>query len=637
MRITLKTALLLGALLGTNLVAVESVYAAPKKKSKPVVQKKLVKKASVASSEQLQESRRLAVQSSAALVIEQGGSEALYQKNADLVVPIASITKLMTAMVVLDSVPDLQAPITVTDEDVDYLRGSRSRLHVGSVITRETALLLALMSSENRAANALGRHYPGGLSAFVAAMNRKAASLGMKNSHFEDPTGLTSNNVSTAYDLAKMVGAAHQYPLIREFSTTSDAQVEVSGRVLDYRNTNPLVKSSTWDVGLSKTGYIHEAGKCLVMQARVADKPVVIVLLDSAGKLTRVGDANRIKRWMESASAARRHSARLIRARIKKGHGMPWPFALVQRLRLLARLAVAERLRNLLGGFLDLRNPFRAVPVGRRRDREAGDDDALVVAQRRGDAAQADLGFLVVEGQIVAADLVELLLQRRQAGQRVRRLARQAGALGVGAHVLRRVGGEEEFADRGQVQRRAAADQIDDADQRAAARRALGVDDFVVVADAEVDRLADALMQLLHEGKGDFADVDSRFDDVAELEQADAELVGAGVLSFDEARGGHRGEDAVRRRGVEPGGLGENLEARRFWRVGQHVEQRHHALDDLYGTFFCLLRDHGRPVEPSVLFCGRIPLRVPPDLLSDLLFNNPRRTVVRRNILPSCV
>ncbi len=308
MRITLKTALLLGALLGTNLVAVESVYAAPKKKSKPVVQKKLVKKASVASSEQLQESRRLAVQSSAALVIEQGGSEALYQKNADLVVPIASITKLMTAMVVLDSVPDLQAPITVTDEDVDYLRGSRSRLHVGSVITRETALLLALMSSENRAANALGRHYPGGLSAFVAAMNRKAASLGMKNSHFEDPTGLTSNNVSTAYDLAKMVGAAHQYPLIREFSTTSDAQVEVSGRLLDYRNTNPLVKSSTWDVGLSKTGYIHEAGKCLVMQARVADKPVVIVLLDSAGKLTRVGDANRIKRWMESASAARRHS-----------------------------------------------------------------------------------------------------------------------------------------------------------------------------------------------------------------------------------------------------------------------------------------------------------------------------------------
>lgn len=220
--------------------------------------------------------------------------------------PIASITKVMTAMVVLDSAPNLQAPITVSDDDVDYLRGSRSRLPVGSVVTREKALLLALMSSENRAANALARHYPGGMEAFLVAMNNKAQSLGMQNTRFEDPTGLTSNNVSTAHDLAKMVGAAHRYPLIREFSTTSGATVEVSGRELEYRNTNQLVKSSAWDIGLSKTGYIHEAGKCLVMQARVADKPVVIVLLDSAGKLTRVGDANRIKRWMESASLTRK-------------------------------------------------------------------------------------------------------------------------------------------------------------------------------------------------------------------------------------------------------------------------------------------------------------------------------------------
>jgi D-alanyl-D-alanine endopeptidase (penicillin-binding protein 7) len=257
-----------------------------------------------------QEPGKLAVQSGSALVIGGEDGELFYEKNANVVVPIASITKVMTAMVVLDSLPNLQAPITISDEDVDYLRGSRSRLGVGAEITRETALLLALMSSENRAANALGRHYPGGLQAFVAAMNRKALSLGMKDTRFEDPTGLNSNNVSTAHDLARMVAAAHRYPLIREFSTTPGARVEVKGRDLDFHNTNQLVSSPTWAIGLSKTGYIREAGKCLVMQAQVADKPVVIVLLDSAGKQTRIGDANRIKRWMESASATGRLLAR---------------------------------------------------------------------------------------------------------------------------------------------------------------------------------------------------------------------------------------------------------------------------------------------------------------------------------------
>ncbi len=269
--------------------------------------KKSVAKASSKNAVALGEAQRLAVRSGAALVVEQGG-RALYQKNADSVVPIASITKLMTAMVVLDSVPDLNGMVTISDEDVDYLRGSRSRLHVGATMPRETALLLALMSSENRAAHALARHYPGGLTAFVAAMNAKARSLGMWNTRFDDPTGLMSSNVSTAHDLAKMVAAAHRYPLIREFSTTPEAEIEVGGRQLAFRNTNPLVKNVAWDVGLSKTGYIHEAGKCLVMQARVADKPVVIVLLDSAGKLTRVGDANRIKRWMESTHAVRQLS-----------------------------------------------------------------------------------------------------------------------------------------------------------------------------------------------------------------------------------------------------------------------------------------------------------------------------------------
>ncbi|MBL0168880.1 MAG: D-alanyl-D-alanine endopeptidase [Propionivibrio sp.] len=347
MQIRLKTALLFAALLGVGVTSVNGTQAVEKDKTRPVTQKQkakstvsknkavpVAKKSKSAyaakkskpayaarknpatilaanNSAAWSETSKLVVQSGSALVIEQSGGDALYQKNASVVVPIASITKLMTAMVVLDSSPNLNSPITISDDDVDYLRGSRSRLHVGSVMTREYALLLALMSSENRAANALARHYPGGMPAFLVAMNIKAQALGMRDTHFEDPTGLTSNNVSTARDLAKMVAAAHRYPLIREFSTTPEATVDIGGRELAYRNTNPLVKSAAWDVGLSKTGYIHEAGKCLVMQARVADKPVVIVLLDSAGKQTRVGDANRIKHWMESTQSHTQASRKL--------------------------------------------------------------------------------------------------------------------------------------------------------------------------------------------------------------------------------------------------------------------------------------------------------------------------------------
>lgn len=281
-----------------------------KAKTPTTAQKKRTVKASARTSarskstSQWRETQKLVIQSSSAIVTEQNGGAALYQKNADVVAPIASITKLMTAMVILDGTPNLKETITITEADVDTLRGSRSRLRVGATMPRESALLLALMSSENRAANALARHYPGGIPAFLAAMNIKAQALGMRDSRFEDPTGLNSNNVSTAHDLVKMVVAAHRYPLIREFTTTPEATVSVSGQELAYHNTNPLVKSASWDVGLSKTGYIQEAGKCLVMQARVAEKPVVIVLLDSAGKLTRVGDANRIRRWMESVYAA---------------------------------------------------------------------------------------------------------------------------------------------------------------------------------------------------------------------------------------------------------------------------------------------------------------------------------------------
>jgi D-alanyl-D-alanine endopeptidase (penicillin-binding protein 7) len=245
---------------------------------------------------------RLSLASASVLVIDQESGQPLLEKNSGAVVPIASISKLMTAMVTLDAHLDMDEVITISDQDVDYLKGTRSRLSVGTAMSRDTALLLALMSSENRAANALARHYPGGLPAFVAAMNAKARALGLTHTHFEEPTGLSVNNVSTARDLARMVAAAHQYAKIREYSTTAGARLDLGHRVLEFNNTNALVKNGQWQIGLSKTGYISEAGRCLVMQARVADKPVVIVLLDSAGKMTRVGDANRIKRWMESAA-----------------------------------------------------------------------------------------------------------------------------------------------------------------------------------------------------------------------------------------------------------------------------------------------------------------------------------------------
>jgi len=244
---------------------------------------------------------RLALGSASAFVIDQSTGETLVDKSSSAVLPIASISKLMTAMVVLDAQQDLQEVISIGDEDVDALKGTRSRLAVGTTMTRETAMLLALMSSDNRAAHTLGRHYPGGMPAFVAAMNQKARDLGMYQTRFEEPTGLSSNNVSTARDLVKMVAAAANYLEIRHYSTTASAQLEVNGRLLVFNNTNALVKSDNWEIGVSKTGFISEAGRCLVMQAKVASRPVIIVLLDSNGKMTRVGDANRIKRWMESA------------------------------------------------------------------------------------------------------------------------------------------------------------------------------------------------------------------------------------------------------------------------------------------------------------------------------------------------
>jgi D-alanyl-D-alanine endopeptidase (penicillin-binding protein 7) len=250
----------------------------------------------------------LNLHSSSAVVVDQRTGRTLFGKNTDANMPIASITKLMTAMVVLDAQLPLDEKIEIGREDVDLLKGTHSRLKVGTVMTRQLAMQLALMSSENRAASALGRHYPGGLPAFVAAMNRKAESLGMRNTRFVDSTGLNSDNSSTALDLVRMVNAACNYSLIREMTTTGAYAVAMrdGSQRMQFKNTNMLVRNNSWEIGLSKTGFINEAGHCLVMQANIANQPMVIVLLDSWGKLSRIGDAQRIKKWMESALNGKR-------------------------------------------------------------------------------------------------------------------------------------------------------------------------------------------------------------------------------------------------------------------------------------------------------------------------------------------
>ena len=240
-----------------------------------------------------------------AVVIDASAHRPVYAKGADEVTPIASLTKLMTAIVTLDAHLPMDESIAIDIEDFDYLKGTHSRLRMGATLPRREMLRLALMSSENRAASALARSYPGGTEAFVAAMNAKARALGMTRTSYADPTGLSARNVSTANDLATLVAAAAEYPEIREFSTTPSHYVEVqpTGQVLGFNNTNGLVKSSGWNIHLSKTGYIREAGKCLVMLATIASKPFVIVLLDSAGKYTRQGDAQRVRDWLETGRA----------------------------------------------------------------------------------------------------------------------------------------------------------------------------------------------------------------------------------------------------------------------------------------------------------------------------------------------
>ena len=244
----------------------------------------------------------MALRSNVALVIDQANSQVLFEKNADIALPIASVTKLMTALVVVEAKLDHHEILTITDEDVDREKHTGSRLRLGARLSRDDMLHIALMSSENRAASALGRHYPGGLPAFVAAMNAKAKMLGMKNTHYVDSTGLSRHNVSSAHDLAKLVVAAYTHDLIRNYSTDSKYSVDPTlGRALEYGSSNRLIRNGLnddWDIGLQKTGFINEAGHCLVMQTKIDNRPIIMVFLDSKGKLSPVGDATRLRKWI---------------------------------------------------------------------------------------------------------------------------------------------------------------------------------------------------------------------------------------------------------------------------------------------------------------------------------------------------
>ena len=248
--------------------------------------------------------KKLKLRSAAALIVDQYGNE-VYAKQVDEPMPIASITKLMTAMVILDAALPQDEPVTITKEDRDLIQLTGSRLKYGATLAREEMLRLALMASENRAANALARTWPGGKESFIEAMNQKAEALGMQASRFTDPAGLDAGNVASPRDMVKLVLAALEYPFIREATTTRATTVHPYKQrgPLKYSNTNRLLKNSTWEIQLSKTGYLNEAGRCLVMQAEIADQPLVIVLLNSFGKLTPFGDSNRIRKWIENGDS----------------------------------------------------------------------------------------------------------------------------------------------------------------------------------------------------------------------------------------------------------------------------------------------------------------------------------------------
>jgi D-alanyl-D-alanine endopeptidase (penicillin-binding protein 7) len=243
-------------------------------------------------------SDELSLRSAVALVVDQDTDEVIFSKNPGAVLPIASITKLMTALVVTEADLPMDELLMVSKDDVDATAGSRSRLKLGTRLTRGEMLHLALMASENRAAHVLGRNYPGGSQVFVSAMNGKAQELGMTDTRYVEPTGLSSNNQSSAQDLTRLVRAAFEYPIIRDLSTSLGAAMPVGSKSVQFRNTNGLVRNPEWEIGLQKTGYISAAGRCLVMQTELAGRKLIMVLLDSAGKYSRIGDAERIRHWL---------------------------------------------------------------------------------------------------------------------------------------------------------------------------------------------------------------------------------------------------------------------------------------------------------------------------------------------------
>jgi D-alanyl-D-alanine endopeptidase (penicillin-binding protein 7) len=244
-------------------------------------------------------SDQLALRSAVALVMDQDTRQVLFSKNDSAVLPIASITKLMTGVLISEAKLPMDEMITITQDDVDTEKHSSSRLRVGTTLSRNELLQLALMSSENRAAHALGRTYPGGLDKFVGLMNAKAQQLGMKDTHYAEPTGLSSKNQSSAQDLATLVNYAYDDPMLRDYTTTPERVVAVGKRTMQFNNTNRLVKRADWDIGLQKTGFINEAGQCLVMQAKIAGRKLIMVFLDSAGRLSRIADAERVRHWVE--------------------------------------------------------------------------------------------------------------------------------------------------------------------------------------------------------------------------------------------------------------------------------------------------------------------------------------------------
>ncbi len=281
-------------------VAKAKAKARSRARAKPARKRRVVKAAAHRLAAAPRATRLAALKSSAVLILDPKSGKSLYEKNADAVLPIASLTKLMTALVVLEGGQDMAEQLTVTGADVDRLKFSSSRLQVGTSLSRSAMLHIALMSSENRAASALGRHYPGGTARFVAAMNAKARALGMGSTRYVEPTGLSSANVSTPEDLAKLVVAVEKHALIRRYSTDRSFTIRQGRLHTAYHNTNRLTANRSWRIRLQKTGYIWEAGRCMVLYASVKGRPTVMVFLDAQGKYARAADANRVRAWLAS-------------------------------------------------------------------------------------------------------------------------------------------------------------------------------------------------------------------------------------------------------------------------------------------------------------------------------------------------